>query len=328
MAIQFDNGEAWLVELSGSGWIKDSKEGKSWRMKKLGGLTSLDVKIERDKKMGKKRKICENCGSEFASEIGWVQHVRGGRCQKLEDMSESQLKARRATRAKAVLERGEKLFEVEQVEVRSCNGGVAKACGSFLYLGSLTDKKGSSGPEIRRRIKKATETFRRLWRVWAMKGLPLKLKGRLYSAFVHSVLLYNSEVWTITETEMKALVGRNGYLMRRLVGEVVRSADDKRLTESQLLEMLGLESIQSLIRKRKLQWVAHCARRGEEDLSWKRIVREVEDGKSKWGTRLKEDWKELGVKSTRGWCNKVKDKGWLASKLGKSKKKGKGKKKD
>ena len=161
-----------------------------------------------------------------------------------------------------------------------------------------------------------------------MKGLPLKLKGRLYSAFVHSVLLYNSEVWTITETEMKALVGRNGYLMRRLVGEVVRNADDKRLTESQLLEMLGLESIQSLIRKRKLQWVAHCARRGEEGLTWKRMVREVEDGKSKWGTRLKEDWKELGVKSIGGWCNKVKDRGWLASKLGASKKKRKGKKKE
>ena len=79
---------------------------------------------------------------------------------------------------------------------------------------------------------------------------------------------------------MKALVRRNGYLMRKLVGEVVRSADDKRLTESQLLEMLGLESIQSLIRKRKLQWVAHCARREEEDLSWKRIVREVEIGRA------------------------------------------------
>jgi len=113
-------------------------------------------------------------------------------------MSESQLKARRTTRAKAVLERGEKLFDVEQVEVRRCSEGVAKVCGSFLYL-----------------------------------------------AFVHSVLLHNCEVWNITETEMKALVGRNGYLMRRLVGEVVRSADDKRLTESQLLEMLGLDSIQS-----------------------------------------------------------------------------------
>ena len=59
------------------------------------------------------------------------------------------------------------------------------------------------------------------------KRTAFELKGRLYSAFVHSVLLYNSEVWTITETEMKALVGRNGYPMRRLVGEVVRSADDK-----------------------------------------------------------------------------------------------------
>ena len=63
-------------------------------------------------------------------------------------------------------------------------------------------------------------------------------------------------------------MGRNGYLMRRLVGEVARSAEDKRLTESQLLEMLRLESIQSLIRKRKLQWVAHCARRGDKDLTW------------------------------------------------------------
>ena len=87
-------------------------------------------------------------------------------------MSKSQL-----TRAKAVLKRGEKVFDVELVEVRSCNGGVANACGSFLYLGSLTDNKGSSGPEIRRRIKKTNETFRRLWRVWAMKGLPLTLKG-------------------------------------------------------------------------------------------------------------------------------------------------------
>ena len=92
-------------------------------------------------------------------------------------MSESQLKARRATRAKAVLERGEKLFEVEQVEVRSCNGGVAKACGSFLYLGSLTDKKGSSGPEIRRRIKKATEkTFQKTLAGLGNEGIAFEAK--------------------------------------------------------------------------------------------------------------------------------------------------------
>ena len=98
------------------------------------------------------------------------------------------------------------------------------------------------------------------------EGIAFEAKGRLYSAFVHSVLLYNSEVWTITETEMKALVGKNGYMMRRLVGEVVRSADDERLTESQLLEMLGLESIQSLIRRESSNgWL--IVRGGEKRIS-------------------------------------------------------------
>ena len=112
---------------------------------------------------------------------------------------------------------------------------------------------------------------------------------------------------------MKALVGRNGYLMRRLVGEVVRSLDDKRLMESQLLEMLGLESIQSLIRKRNLQRVAHCARRGEEDLTWKRTMTEVEDGKSKWGTRLKEERKTLGVNNEDGATRSRIEAGWHPS---------------
>ena len=71
-----------------------------------------------------------------------------------------------------------------------------------------------------------------------------------------------------------------------------------------------------------------CARRGDEDLTWKRMVREVEDVKSKWGTRLEEEWKTLGVNSVRGWCNKVKDRGWLASKLEGGRQKRKGKKKD
>ena len=36
MAIQFDNGEKWLVEVRGSGWVKDCTEGKSWEDDELG----------------------------------------------------------------------------------------------------------------------------------------------------------------------------------------------------------------------------------------------------------------------------------------------------
>ena len=41
--------------------------------------------------------------------------------------------------------------------------------------------------------------------------------------------------------------------------------EDERLSSQQLIEMLGLESIEKMIRKKKLQWVDHCARRGESD---------------------------------------------------------------
>ena len=47
-----------------------------------------------------------------------------------------------------------------------------------------------------------------------MKGLSLKLKGRLFAAFVLSVLLYNSEVWVIGKREMKDLEEKVVYFMR------------------------------------------------------------------------------------------------------------------
>ena len=46
------------------------------------------------------------------------------------------------------------------------------------------------------------------------------------------------------------------------------------------------------------------------------------------GDKIEGRWKELGVKSIGGWRNKVKDKGWLVSKLGTNKKKGRAKKDD
>ena len=35
MAIQCDNGDQWLIELRGSGQIKDCKEGKSWKVNEV-----------------------------------------------------------------------------------------------------------------------------------------------------------------------------------------------------------------------------------------------------------------------------------------------------
>ena len=51
------------------------------------------------------------------------------------------------------------------------------------------------------------------------------------------------------------------FLMRKLVGCDVRN-EDERLSGSRLLEMLGLELIEMMIRKKRLEWIAHCAEEG------------------------------------------------------------------
>ena len=93
-----------------------------------------------------------------------------------------------------------------------------------------------------------------------MKGLSLKLKGRLFAAFVLSVMLYNSEVWVIGKREMEDLEGKVVYLMRKAVGEKVKKEkEEERMSNQQLREMLGIDSVERMIRKRRLQWVAHNA---------------------------------------------------------------------
>ena len=88
-------------------------------------------------------------------------------------MSEKELSRRRVTRDTAAKKRGERIINTEPVEVKCCNGKMVTPCGSFVYLGSLTNK-GESGMEIRRRIIKAGEVCRSLGKVWKMKGLSLK----------------------------------------------------------------------------------------------------------------------------------------------------------
>ncbi len=83
------------------------------------------------------------------------------------------------------------------------------------------------------------------------------------------------------------------------------------MASQQLLEMLGLEPIEVMIQKKRLQWLAHSARSGEADLTWRRMRREIEDVHSDWGQQIRQDWSQLRVKDADDWCAKVEDKGFL-----------------
>ena len=97
--------------------------------------------------------------------------------------------------------------------------------------------------------------------------------------------------------------------------KVRKEKEEERMSNQQLREMLGIESVERMIRKRRLQWVAHSARRGQGDFTWKGMMREVEDEESAWGEQIRKDWNELEVEGIDQWMKLVENKGWLSSTL-------------
>ena len=115
---------------------------------------------------------------------------------------------------------------------------------------------------------------------------------------------------------MEALEEKVVYLMRKVVGAKVRKEEaGDRMPNQKLREMLGVDSVEKLIRRRRLQWVAHSARRRQSYLTWSGLRRELEDPKSGWGEQVRKDWKELGVKGVDQWVKLVEDRAWLRNML-------------
>ena len=89
----------------------------------------------------------------------------------------------------------------------TCEGKLTKPCGSFVYLGTLTNMDASATPEVRRRIGMALGAFGSLGKIWKSKAISRKTKSRLYTAIILSLMLYNAEIWNIKKQDLAALEG-------------------------------------------------------------------------------------------------------------------------
>ena len=72
------------------------------------------------------------------------------------------------------------------------NGQSLVIVEEFCYLGDTIGARGGTADSVIRKIRRRWSKFRDLVSFVASRGLPLERKGRLYSACVHSVMLYGS----------------------------------------------------------------------------------------------------------------------------------------
>jgi hypothetical protein len=90
---------------------------------------------------------------------------------------------------------------------------IVKGTHVNLVLGENVKKEGScehgrgarTTEEITRRCQKARGVYGALRAVWQRRNINDRVKGRLFEAFVSSVLLNNAEVWSLRPEELTRL---------------------------------------------------------------------------------------------------------------------------
>ena len=138
-------------------------------------------------------------------------------------------------------------------DFQSHSGEAIENVDDFIYLGSWI---GETERDIKVRKGKTWAALHRLKNIGKFK-LSKKLKIRLFIAACESVLLYGSEVWTMTKAQEQSLDGTQTKMLRRVPGV---SWKDKVSNDV----LYGtLPKLPDKIRSRRLKLAGHCCRHPE-----------------------------------------------------------------
>ncbi|KAI8518904.1 hypothetical protein Bbelb_021610 [Branchiostoma belcheri] len=126
----------------------------------------------------------------------------------------------------------------------------------FSYLGGTITSDCRSYADIHLRIGRASAAMASLKSVWSNRKLSLQTKLRLYNSLVLSILMYNSETWTLTATHELRVNAFDTRCLRRLLG--IRWFD--RVSNATLRDITKQPPLTSKIRLARLRLFGHIAR--------------------------------------------------------------------
>lgn len=126
-------------------------------------------------------------------------------------------------------------------------------CQSFRYLGGLVPCVDA---DLTRRRGLAWAAFRSVRTVLQASTLPDSLRSLLFKAVVETVLLFNTETWTVTETLEKRLDAAHSSLLRATFGIHYPA----KVTNMELYKRAKLRPPSVTLRERRLRLAGHVIR--------------------------------------------------------------------
>ena len=195
------------------------------------------------------------------------------------------------------------------------NGDPVECVPIFKYLGSYCSNDLSATVEINHRLSSAAFAFQKLKRlhVWNDPFIHKGIKSILYKVIVQSTLLYGCETWAVREVELSRL---EVFQLRCLRTICSLSLMDK-VPNDKILQMCNTSCASDIVRYRRLRWLGHVARMGNDRLP-KMMMFSTLEGAGKrgrpiksWNDCVRKDLDSLGLTLT--WWKRCQDRAsWKA----------------
>ena len=166
---------------------------------------------------------------------------------------------------------------------------------SFCYLGDTIGASGGAEEACRTRVRCAWSKFRELMPILTSRGASLKLKGKIYRECVRSAMVYGSETWPMKADDLWRLVRTERMMVRWMCGVTLKD----RCESVELLDRLGIEAVEDVLRRGRLRWFGHVERMKADN--WVSACRSLEivGGKKRGRGRGKKAWRECVLDDLR-----------------------------
>ena len=123
-------------------------------------------------------------------------------------------------------------------------------------LGSNLD----SEEDIKRRKIMSMGTMEKLSISFKSSKISLQCKIKLFTSYVHPIMLYNCELWTISSKIEKSI---DSY-QRRLLRKLLKIKWPKNISNDKLYQITKTEKWSITIKRRRLKWLGHLLRLPEQ----------------------------------------------------------------
>ncbi|RUS68624.1 hypothetical protein EGW08_023614 [Elysia chlorotica] len=165
------------------------------------------------------------------------------------------------------------------------NGENLPTTEEFTYLGSKVRHDGGAGTDIQSRLSKARNSFRMLNNVWRSSQYKFKTKLRLYQSCVLSTLLYGSECWRMTQSDLNKLSTFHTKDLRR----ILRISWPETISNQHLLARCNQLCMNTIIMQRRCRWLGHVMRKEQGNIT-RTALHWTPEGRRKRG-RPKNTWR-------------------------------------